>query len=65
MSVNCLLIKIFREFTVAFGQSFQTSVQQLVGRELRAGVRDHLIGQAAGRSRLASSTGDSGDISIN
>ena len=65
LNVSCLLIKIFREFTVAFGQSFQTSVQQLVGRELRAGVRDHLIGQAAGRSRLASSTGDSGDISIN
>ena len=46
LNVSCLLIKIFREFTVAFGQSFQTSVQQLVGRELRAGVRDHLTGLA-------------------
>ena len=28
-------------------------------------MRDHLTGQAAGRSGLASSTGNSGDLSIN
>ena len=30
LNVSCLLIKIFREFTGAFGYKFQKSIQQIV-----------------------------------
>ena len=62
-----LLIRSFRGFTISFGQSFQKSVQQIVWpkTQSRSEGSPDWPGQAAGRSRLASSTGDSGDLSIN